>query len=106
MLYELRTYRAEPGRVEDLLRRFRQRTLDLFAEHGLDVVFIGQTEFGDDSVNELVYVLRHASYEEMTTRWAAFLGDEAWAVIRAETEGDGPLVTSVKRTVHCDRFFQ
>jgi hypothetical protein len=60
---------------------------------------------GDDTVNELVYVMRHRSYEEMFRRWEAFLTDHEWAALRAETEADGPLVESVKRSVHNDRFF-
>lgn len=104
MLYESRTYRAVPGRMPSLLRRFRERTLSLFERHGLEVVFIAETEVGDDCLNELVYVLRHRSYDEMFSHWDAFLADPEWAALRAETEVDGPLVESIKRTVHNDRF--
>jgi NIPSNAP protein len=105
MLYELRIYRAVPGRVGDLAKRFKDQTLGLFARHGLEVVFISQTEVGDDHINELVYVLRHPSYREMFDRWESFLADPDWAAVRAETEADGQLVVSVKRTIHSDAYF-
>jgi hypothetical protein len=105
MLYEVRTYHAVPGRMPDLMRRFKDRALALFEQHGLDLVFIGQTQIGDDSVNELVYVLRHPSYDEMFRRWGSFIADEEWKALRVETEADGALVTSVHRTVVTSDFF-
>ena len=38
MIYELRIYEAAPGRMADLNARFRDHTLRIFANHGLDVV--------------------------------------------------------------------
>jgi hypothetical protein len=105
MLYEVRTYRAVPGRMPELMRRFKNRALALFEQHGLDLVFIGQTQIGDDSLNEIVYVLRHPSYDEMFRRWASFIADEEWNALRAETEADGALVASVHRTIVTSDFF-
>ncbi|MEA2250263.1 MAG: hypothetical protein QOI62_2915 [Solirubrobacteraceae bacterium] len=105
MLYEVRTYRAVPGRMPDLMRRTKDHALSLFSKHGLELVFIGQTHIGDDSLNELTYVLRHASYEQMFERWSSFIGDEEWNAVRAETEAAGPLVVSVRRSVLTDAYF-
>ena len=35
--YELRTYVAAPGKMEDLHNRFRNHTMALFAKHGIQV---------------------------------------------------------------------
>ena len=97
MLYEVREYESVPGRLPALVARFRQHTLGLFKKHGLDVVFIAMTEFGENSNNQLVYVLRFASYQELQERWAAFIADPQWVEARRESEKDGPLVARVHR---------
>ena len=55
-IYELRTYVTEPGRMNVLLDRFRNHTVDLFARHGM-------TSIGYWVVAEhpgtLVYLLSH-----------------------------------------------
>ena len=43
--YELRTYVAAPGKLEDLHKRFRDHTIKLFKKHGMEVVgFWGPTD--------------------------------------------------------------
>src|ERR1700722_9155512 len=37
-LLELRTYYAMPGKLEDIHKRFRDHTLQIFAKHGMTVV--------------------------------------------------------------------
>jgi hypothetical protein len=97
VLYELRDYELVPGRMPDLVARFRDHTLALFAKHGLDVVFIGVTEFGDNSNNQLTYVLRFDSYQEMQERWTTFQRDPDWLQVRSESEVNGPLVARITR---------
>jgi len=97
VLYELRTYESVPGRMPALAARFRDHTFGLFEKHGLELVFMAMTEFGENSNNELVYVLRFQSYQEMQERWAAFQADPEWRRARQESEKDGPLVARVSR---------
>jgi len=99
VLYEIREYEAVPGRMPALAARFRDHTLDLFKKHGLDVVFITLTEFGDNSNNELVYVLQFESYEDLQARWAAFAADPDWVEVRraSEERAGGPLVARIRR---------
>ncbi len=97
MLYELREYEAVPGRLAALVARFRDHTLGLFERHGIEVVFISVTEFGENSNNELVYVVRFESYQQMQERWAAFQGDPEWQQVRRDSEKDGPLVARLSR---------
>jgi hypothetical protein len=43
--FELRTYYATPGKLEELHARFRNHTLKLFKKHGMEVVgFWGPTD--------------------------------------------------------------
>ena len=86
-----------PGRLPALIRRFNDHTLTLFEKHGIDVVFMTQTEFGDNSTNELVYVVRFDSYQELQQQWATFMADPEWQRVKQESEVDGPLVARVQR---------
>jgi hypothetical protein len=99
VIYELREYTAVPGRLPALVARFRHHTLGLFAKHGMEVVFMSVTEFGSNSMNELVCVLRFDSYDDMGTKWAAFLADKEWREVRRASEADGPIVASLTRRV-------
>lgn len=89
-MYELRTYRAAPGRMPDLLRRFRDHTLALFARHGMQSV--GYWHPNDDP-DVLVYLLRHEHDPE--TQWKAFLADPDWLAAKAASEVNGPLTLSI-----------
>jgi len=97
VLYELRDYELVPGRMPDLVARFRDHTLALFEKHGLDVVFMGITEFGDNSNNQLTYVLRFNTYQEMQELWMSFQRDPEWLQVRRDSEVNGPLVARITR---------
>ena len=75
MIYEIREYTTVPGRMPALVKRFKDHTLGYFRKHGMEVVFITLTELGSNSNNELVYVLRFDSYDDMVTKWAAMQAD-------------------------------
>lgn len=97
MLYELREYTVVPGRLPALIARFADHTLGLFAKHGIDVEFISHTEFGENSIGEVVYVVRWESYQQMQDGWAGFLADPEWQRVKADSEKDGPLNSAVRR---------
>ena len=97
MIYELREYTTVPGRMPALVTRFKDHTLGIFARLGMEVVFISVTELGADSSNELVYVLKFDSYDDMATKWAAFRADPEWNEVRRASEADGPIVVAIGR---------
>ena len=99
MIYELREYTAVPGKLPALIQRFNEHTLELFEKHGMDLVFISHTQLGDNSLNEVVYMLRFDSYDDLERRWAGFLADPEWRRVKAESEVDGPLNVSVRRRI-------
>ena len=47
MIYEMRSYRAMPGRLPDLLKRFDTITLKLFEKHGIQQAGFWVTEVGE-----------------------------------------------------------
>jgi hypothetical protein len=99
VIYELREYTTVPGRLPALVKRFNEHTLGIFARLGMEVVFMSLTELGEDSSNELVYVMRFDSYDDMAAKWAAFRADPEWNEVRKASEADGPIVAKVSRRV-------
>jgi NIPSNAP len=99
VIYEIREYTTVPGRMPALVKRFKDHTLRIFERIGMEVTFISLTELGDNSNNELVYVMRFDTYEDMAAKWAAFMADPEWREKRAASEVDGPIVASIRRRV-------
>jgi hypothetical protein len=96
-IFELRTYHAAPGRLDDLQARFRDHTLALFEKHGLDVVGFWVAADKDGQPSEtLVYILAFDDREAADKAWSSFRVDPAWVEVRAKTEEAGPLVTGVE----------
>ena len=94
-IYELRTYVAEPGRMDVLLARFRNHTVELFARHGMtNIGYWIECERPDT----LVYLLAHADRRSATASWEAFRSDPEWVRVKSESEKDGPVVQSVTST--------
>jgi hypothetical protein len=92
MIYELREYIAEPGRVDALHRRFADHTLSLFARHGMEVAGFW-TDQKDD--HRVVYLLRFASAEARRDAWNGFIGDPEWNQVKSDSEADGPIVAEI-----------
>ncbi len=89
MLYELRTYYAVPGKMDKLLARFRDHTIDLFEKNGIQNVGYWIAENDPD---QLIYIVRHPDGEAMKANWDKFRNDPAWQKAKAESEVDGPIV--------------
>jgi hypothetical protein len=105
MIYELREYTAVPGRLPALVRRFNESALPLLTKHGMDVVFISVTEFGSNTMNQVVYVLRFESYDDLERKWAAFFADPEWAEAKRNSEVDGPIVAQLERRILSPALF-
>jgi hypothetical protein len=96
-VYELRTYTAPEGKLEALIARFRDRTIPIFNRLHMESVGYWVPSDGPQSKNTLIYILKHPSRAEADKNWRAFLADEEWKKVVAETEKDGPLATKVER---------
>ena len=95
--YEIRTYYAFPGKLEDLHSRFRTHTIKLFKKHGMEIVgFWGPTDKDKGSENTLVYILAYPSREAREKAWAGFRNDPVWQAAAKESEKNGKLVEKVE----------
>ena len=98
MIYELRTYEAAPGKMPELNARFRDHTLRIFANHGMDVVGFWTYGHGGWS-DQLVYMMKFDDMEERNRKWAAFGADEEWRRIRAESQREGSLTSRIRSDI-------
>ncbi len=98
MIYELRIYEAAPGKLGALHRRFRDHTLRIFANHGMDVVGFWTYAHGGWS-DQLVYLMKFDDMTERDRKWASFRADEEWQRVRAESHRDGSLTTRIRSDI-------
>lgn len=106
MIYEIREYTTVPGRMPASAARFRDHTLRLFERHGMALELISLTEVGEDSNNELVYVLSFESCRELQDRWAAFPADPQWQQAKLASEADGPIAARIRRRIRNSHAFE
>jgi hypothetical protein len=93
-LFEMRTYFAAPGKLDDLNARFRDHTTKLFEKHGIQNV--GYWTPADNKDNKLVYILAFPSKEAHDSSWKEFGADPEWKKVVKESEANGKLVTKVE----------
>ncbi len=94
-VYELRIYTTNPGKMPDLLKRFREHTCAIFEHHGM--VNVGYwLPVGEDHDRKLYYILKHASRDAAKASWQAFGADPEWQTVRKASEAAGPIVVSVE----------
>jgi len=94
MIHELRIYRAVPGRLPDLLKRFDTVTLKIWERHSIRQAGFWTTVVGESNL-DLIYLLAWDSLAEREKKWGAFQTDPEWIAKRAETEANGPIVANV-----------
>ncbi len=92
-VFEMRTYFAAPGKLEDLNARFRNHTTKLFEKHA--ITNLGYWAPVDNTDNKLVYVLAYPSREARAASWKAFIADPDWKAAAKASEENGKLVLKV-----------
>lgn len=95
-VFELRTYTAPEGKLDDLVARFRNDTLRIFEKHGMENVGYWLPTDAPASANTLIYILAHDSRDAATKSWAAFRDDAEWKAVAERTQANGPIVSKVE----------
>ena len=98
MIHELRVYHTTPGKLPQLLNRFETITLKIWERFGIRQAGFWTVEIGDDN-HELYYLLEWESLAEREEKWTAFASDPEWLEKKAQTEVDGPLISSLTNTI-------
>jgi hypothetical protein len=95
-VFEIRTYTTEPGKLPDLLKRFREHTTRLFEKHGMTNIGYWVPTDEPRSENTLIYILAHASRDAAKQSWKDFQADPDWVKVKEASEANGKLVTKVE----------
>lgn len=96
-IFELRTYTATPGNLDNLLTRFRDHTMTLFEKHGMTNIGYWQPTDPEQAEDTLIYLLKHDSQEAANASWRAFGSDPEWTRVNDESNRDGAILQSVER---------
>jgi len=98
LIYELRIYTANPGKMRALQARFRDHTCRLFEKHGIKNVGYWAPTIGGRS-DELWYMVAFDDMGQRDQAWANFAKDPEWQTAAAESEKDGPLVHHITNQI-------
>lgn len=98
VVYELRVYHAVEGRLDDLVRRFRDHTVALFTKHGLKSVAYWTPTDEPQKGRILGYILEHPSRAAAAANWKSFQADPEWVKVKEESEAKGQLAEKIDST--------
>ena len=94
-VFEMRTYFAPAGKLDELHARFRDHTVALFEKHG--ITNIGYWVPIENTDNKLFYVLAYPSRAARDTSWKEFMADPDWQTAYKASEVNGKLVAKVEQ---------
>lgn len=92
-VFEMRTYYAPAGKLDELHTRFRDHTMRLFEKHGM--TNIGYWVPIENADNKLIYVLAYPNRAARDTSWKEFAADPEWKKAQSASEVNGKLVAKV-----------
>lgn len=98
MIYELRTYVANEGKLPAVLARFRDITVPYFDKHGIQSIGYWTSNTPGEE-NLLIYLLGFKDAKQRESAWATFLEDPQRKAVFAETDKNGKLVAQVMAKV-------
>jgi hypothetical protein len=93
LVYELRTYTCNPGKLPDLHKRFRGHTMRLFEKHGIKNIAYWVPL---DKPDTLIYIVAHKSRAAAEKSWKEFRDDPEWQAAYKESHKNGVLVKKVE----------
>ena len=98
-LFEMRTYTAHDGKLNDLLARFRNHTNHLFVKHGMSVIGYWIPAEVEAPSNPLIYILAFPSRDAREASWKAFREDPEWKAAYADSIKNGKLVKEIEAEI-------
>ncbi|NGN44625.1 hypothetical protein G6N74_26550 [Mesorhizobium sp. CGMCC 1.15528] len=91
MIFEMRQYLIERGRMNDNHDRMENHTPALLSKHGIRV--IGRwSALAGPRMPLFCYIMEWKDFAEREASWASFYADPEWARIRAQTNAGSELV--------------
>jgi hypothetical protein len=90
MLYEMRSYYVVPGRLPDIIARFRDHTTGIFERIGIKNIGYWTELVGRNDL--LVYIIAFEDMADREAKWEKFITDPEWIEVKTRTEADGQIV--------------
>ncbi len=90
MLYEMRSYYVVPGRLPDIVARFRDHTTGIFERIGIKNVGYWTELVGRNDL--LVYIIAFEDMADREAKWEKFITDPEWVEVKTRTEANGQIV--------------
>lgn len=91
--YEMRIYYCHPGKLDDLITRFKNHTTKFFEKHGMEN--IGYWLPVNNEQNALYYILAYPNKAARESSWTAFRNDPGWQEVARKSEENGKIVSKV-----------
>lgn len=91
-IYDMRVYKANPGKLDALHARFRDYTCKIFQKHGMELIAFWSPTTGEEAKDTLMYIVAFPNLESQKKAWDAFWVDPEWVKVKADSEKDGVLV--------------
>jgi hypothetical protein len=88
----------DPGKVGELLARFREPTIKLFDRHGMKSVAYWTPMDEPQKSDTLIYILQHPSREAAAANWKSFQDDPDWKSVKEKSEMNGKLTDKIDST--------
>jgi len=96
-VYELRTYFASPGKLDDLHNRFKNHLLGFHEKHG--ITNIGYWVPTDNPKRMIVALVSYPSMEARDRSWSRLSADREWIQARRESEENGRILDAIREEV-------
>ncbi len=96
-VFELGTYKATPGNLDNLHARFRDHTTRIFRKHGMEVIGYWSPTSEEEREDTLVYLLGHDNQAAADQSWQDFIADPEWARVAEESNRDGQILGGIER---------
>jgi hypothetical protein len=94
--FELRVYYCNPGKLDAIVARFRDHTVNLFKKHGIEG--LGYWIPTKNTDNAFYYLTAYPSKEARDASWKAFAADPEWKEVARKSEENGKIIA--KATIH------
>ncbi|HWW98034.1 MAG TPA: NIPSNAP family protein [Edaphobacter sp.] len=98
VVYELRVYHANEGKLDALVARFRDHTDAIFKRHGMMSIAYWTPTDEPLKGRTLIYILKHPSREAAMANWKAFHDDPEWIKVSTASEVNGKLAEKIDST--------
>ncbi|GIT20910.1 MAG: hypothetical protein CM1200mP40_05920 [Gammaproteobacteria bacterium] len=99
-VFELRTYKATPGNLDNLHARFRDHTTRIFRKHGMEVIGYWSPTSEEEREDTLVYLLGQTTKQQRIKLWEDFIADPEWARVAEESNRNGQILGGIERKIH------